>query len=526
MLKADIRLSDLSLPAQWKQGSIAIGCSRIEPHAHPLLETLLVRTEGQWFVVVRERLASAAAEAEVKVEVACRDVDAEAFGRLYRQCLLWPLDYVMIEAAQAGCRMKVRAGAFGSVPVYCRAWRDRLCMSWDSADLLAEPAALDAEIASHRLALRTVYSARQLCCGIVLLTERASLYVEPGKASYRYPPSADETVPAPLPDGREALAEFDQCLQRIVTARPAAAGRIVVELSGGMDSAAVAAAAVTAYGWIASRGILLDGDVRRPQLRRRRRIASRLGLLDETVEMSAFPPDLDLQPAPARRDGLHWEYYREACAAMWASARAAGRDTLFTGIGGDELFPIYADEAQASRDDDGGDDAAYRFAEALLTPRAASAARSLRSFDAPPSAVPSTVLLAHASRAADVLNQGFWPVNPLGDPRLVALCHCLPRQDRRGRGVVRRYLRARLGEDVFPRGYRKETFTDVLPELIARHAQALAAQLRDCALSDLGLVERNAALALLEHVAATRAPAPTTALAAFLWLERLARRVS
>lgn len=519
MLKADIALPDLLHDAQWRDGSIMLGGSQITPHAHPSLEASLVRTKGQWFVIVRERAASTAPDAAAGT----RDVDSGEFQRLYRQCLLWPLDYIMIEAAQAGCRMKIRAGVLGSLPLYCRATQDRVKLSWDVTDLATEPLAIDPEIASHRLAMNTVYSARQLCVGVQMLTERASLDVEPGRANYRYPTPVEDTAPAPMPAGCDALVAFDERLQHAVSARPLVASQISLELSGGMDSASVACALAKRHGPVASKGILLDGHVRHPQVQRRAQIVSRLGLFDDTVEMTAFPPDLDIQ-RPSQTKSLSREYYLEACSALWSKARVQGHDMLFTGIGGDELFPSYLDEVQ-QRDPSGSEreHEVRHYAMQLLTPHARSAASGLRSFDAPASAVPPTALLAHACRAPDLVRQGLWPVNPLSDPSLIAFCHRLPREHREGRELIWHYLHMHLGNEVFQRNYTKETFAGVFPELISHHASSLATQLRDCALADLGLVDQRAVLKLLELVAATRASSPATALTSFLWLERCVR---
>lgn len=523
MLKADITLSDLCFAAEWKDGRVVFGDSRIVPYPHRLVETLLVRTEGQWFVVVRERLASATFDESA----ASRSAGVEEFNRLYRECLLWPLDYIMIEAAQAGCRMRVRAGAFGSAPVYCRASDDRIVISWDPGDVLVGPLAIDVEAVSHRLALDAVYSARQLCVGVLLLTERASLHVEPGKSSYRYPTPVGETIPVPLPQGQDAVAAFGELLQNATTARSSGSDRVAAELSGGMDSATVACALAGSCERVASLGIVLDGDVRDAQIQRRRRIVERLGLHDHTVDMAAHPPSVDVGPEPGHVRRLHWEYYLEASTALWDVSRSHGCDLLFTGIGGDELFPSYLDEAGADAQpaETEQQSESRRYVERLLTPRALSAARSQRSFDAPDSPVPATSLLAQACRAPDMLERGLWPVNPLSDPHLVAFCHRLPPEHRRGRAVMRRYLSRHLGEDVFPSGYVKETFVRVLPAAIARHAGAIAAQLRECALADLGLVEPKAALELVNLVATTRAKAPMAVLAPFLRLERLARQI-
>lgn len=520
MLKATIALADLAFDPRWDGQAVAFGASRIEPFAHPALETLLVRTDGQWFATVRERRTEGGAPARQL------DVDAAEFEQRYRECLLWPLDYAMVEAAQAGCRLKLRAGVFGALPVYARATDDRLELSWDAGDLTRAPTALDFEIASHRLALHTIYSARQIAVGIVMLTERASLSVEPGKASYHYPPPVQVTTLAQARERDAWLASFAAQLREAVDARPFVAARSALELSGGMDSATVACGLAAIAAPRSSLGILLEGETRPPQLKRRGAIVERLGLHDETVEIAARPPSLDLRPAPGQRLGFNQEYYLEACAALWDRAASLGCDRLYTGVGGDELFPDYLHELASEGDTlEAQRERTHRAqVDTLLTPRAREAARGVHSFGAPAGPVPATALAAQACRAADIARRGLWPVNPLSDPRLARFCHQLPLQQRRGRALMQRYLQQQLGEDTFPAGYRKETFEQVFPALIAAQAGMLTEQLHECALADLGLVDRRGVMALLDAVAASQARAPTAVLVSFLWMERLARQ--
>ena len=522
MLKASIALADLAFDPHWDGGAVAFGGSRIAPYAHPALETLLVRTDGQWFVTVRERRADGGAV------VRRLDVDAAEYARRHRESLLWPLDYLMVEAAQAGCRMKVRAGVFGALPVYARSGDDRLELSWDAGDLTRVPTPLDFEIASHRLALHTMYAARQLAVGVVMLTERASLSLEPGKASHHYPPPAPDTQPAAPRTSDAWLADFAGHLREAVNARPFRADHAALELSGGMDSATVACGLAATGRPRASLGILLEGPTREPQLRRRGAIVERLGLHDRSVEIAALPPSLDLRPLPGRPLGFNQEYYLEACAALWDQAAALGCDRLYTGIGGDELFPDYRHELSDEGDAfDVRRERAHRAeADKLLTPRARESSRGMHCFGAPASPVPATSLAAQACRAADIARRGLWPVNPLSDPYLVRFCHQLPAEQRRGRALMQRYLQASLGEDTFPTGYRKETFEQVFPDLIAKNAAVLAAQLRECALADLGLVDRRGAMELLDAVAQRRERAATAVLVSFLWLERFARQLA
>lgn len=519
MLKAEIALSDLSHTAIWSDTHIRFGESRIEPYRHASLETLLVTTDGQWFVIVRERLA----RGDSSLQGTTQRVNQERFRQMHRDCLMWPLDYIMIEAAQAGCRIKLRAGAFGCAPVYCRTSSDSLSVSWDFADFLTRPMMPNLELASRYLGLNSVYSAQHLCAGISMLTERATLYMEPGQARYQYPMPAESLRPSPLRKEGDALGEFEELLCQTISARPLSAEKIAIELSGGMDSATVATAVSGLYGPVASKGILLDGSQRQAQLDRRRKIIDRLGLADETVDIDAYPPSLDLRPG-RRLEYPNAELYLEAFDCLWARARAQGKELLFTGVGGDELYPRYRDEARSDKKPSSLVDEARRRAEKLLMPPALEATRALRSMDAPASPVPTSALVASLCQAPHLLRHGLWPVNPLSHPRLVAFCHSLPPGKRHDREMTRQYLRSHLGEDAFPRNYVKETFAGVLPRLISRHHEELVAQLSECALADFGLVDQRAALALLQEVAITQADAPTAPLVTFLWLERFVRQ--
>lgn len=450
-------------------------------------------------------------------------VDAVRFEQLYRHCLLWPLDYVMLEVAKAGRRIKLRAGVLGSAPVYCLATGKRAIVSWDFADFLVHRPPIDIEVASHRLALNTAYSARQICVGVTLLTERATLCLEPDNAHYQYPPAVEMPTPTHLPMGVDATTAFGELLRHIIAMRPITPNQIAAELSGGMDSAAVACALATEYGPIASQGILLHGDCRHMQIERRNKIVNQLGLHDETVDIAAFPPSLDLRPA-SRKEYVHTEYYLEAIEALWSVAHSQGRDTIFTGFGGDELFmPFFSGERRYEAEDDSETTKSRRYAERLLTPYALSAARSMCAFNAPISPVPA--VRVGTCQAQHLMKFGLWPVNPLSDPNLVALCYRLPQEHRHGRETMRRYLQNHLGEEVFPHNYTKETFAQVFPELIAKQRENIAAQLQECALADLGLVDQRSALALLDEVATTREEASISPLVNFLWLERFVRQV-
>ncbi|WP_432258272.1 asparagine synthase-related protein [Cupriavidus sp. TMH.W2] len=326
----------------------------------------------------------------------------------------------------------------------------------------------------------------------------------------------------------DALRTFESCLEGAVGARPLDVSACIAELSGGMDSSSIAVASTRLLGGLKqSAGIVLAGSARTDQSTRRRQIAREIGLRDASFDMSKHMPDLDLDPSAREPEHPLGEFYLEAFDAMWRYAATLGCHTILTGIGGDELFPRYQTDKTA------GDwkgparlIAAERVARSMLSRRAQVALDTEPLYCAPGSVVPHTGLMAHASRSPYMLRRGLWPVNPLCDPVLVGFCHRLPEEFRLDRQLLRQYLRTHLEHDLFPIGYKKETFDYVLPEVIGRHYDRLSAQLRECALADFGLVDMTAVRSVLKGVADTRDVTATAPLAIFLFLERFMRQVA
>lgn len=521
MIKAAIAFSDLSSEVQLQDGRLHFGDSSISPYRHRALETVVVRTRGHWFATFRERAANGPSSPPSRLV----SIDVESFHQAYREALLWPLDYLIVEVAQEGCRIKLRAGILGTAPVYCRTTGEEMAVSYDLADFLKTPCLLDTGIISRRLRLHMDYSARQIISGVVMLTERSVLFARPGEAGFQYPPSF-ETQGSPdesSPD-HDALS-LQRHLTKAVLARPIVTGAAAVELSGGMDSSAVACALGGRVNSVTSLGIRLEND--ESQASRRAAVVQAFGLHDLTVDMGDFPPSLDLRPDAARIEYPLADFYLEAFEHLWDSARSLGHDMLFTGVGGDQLFPLRTDEPRPPNPQgEAIASLAQRRADGLLTPKARAASRTLSSLDAPSGPLQTSVLTSNVCQSPHLLKRGLWPVSPLADPHLVTYCRQLPLNCRRDRETMRRYLQEQLSEDIFPIGYKKETFAPVLPPLIATYAQQIRTQLRECALADMGLVDQDAALTLLDDLVRTRARALTAPLASFLWMERFVRQFS
>ncbi|WP_081071944.1 asparagine synthase-related protein [Burkholderia cepacia] len=348
------------------------------------------------------------------------------------------------------------------------------------------------------------------------------------KVSFVYPPAANAVSPSPVCDGIDLVASFCDLIEHAVSARGLSSSACALELSGGMDSAAVAC--TTAYSGlqsVRSWGIRLADHHRDAQSRRRAAIVAKLGLVDKCVDVAAFMPDVVPDASSRPLEHPQGELHLEAFNALWVSARDAGCDAVLSGIGGDELFPLFDMDDGLSTSIVGGRMAAVReLAMSIFTPRAAEVARQAPMFSAPNGSLPRTDLLTHVCRSLYLLRHALWPINLLCSPHLVAFCHRLPLPFRTERALLRDYLCQKLGEDLFPVNYEQETFDRVLPEMISIRRREILANLSECALADFGLVKADRGRTLVSRVAETQDISSTAPLAFLLSLERFFRQIN
>ncbi|WP_225143773.1 MULTISPECIES: hypothetical protein [unclassified Bradyrhizobium] len=106
MLKATLKIADLENFDPFAKGSsIEFGESYIWPFQHKSLESSLVTNSEQWFFVIRERQGVADGTGVHSVPIAHASTDQ--FRQHYQDCMHWPLDFIVIEAARRGPRLRV-----------------------------------------------------------------------------------------------------------------------------------------------------------------------------------------------------------------------------------------------------------------------------------------------------------------------------------------------------------------------------------------------------------------------------------
>jgi asparagine synthase (glutamine-hydrolysing) len=337
---------------------------------------------------------------------------------------------------------------------------------------------------------RSVYTHRTMFGDIFLLTERASLSVDGVELRWVFPNDAAHCLPRKVRTGADVVGAWKQVLSRSLEVRAQVKTAPVVELSGGMDSAQVGGSLSQLHTEVASYGLLVGGAAQKQQVQRRESLVRRYGLNDTILPAMAF--------LPFSKDGARGQFqpyspydepYSEALSAIVSLIGADEGRVVYTGIGGDELVALRSSELPPD------------IASIVAAPVAAligSADRATRlvseaGFDdaAPASVLWEPTLMAAACRAPVFLRNGFWPVNPLGDPTTLAFCESLPVQWRHDKRLFRQRL-ARDGLDAaVQRAVIRENFRQVMDAALSKNIVPLLEGFLDegLVLTDLDLVD-------------------------------------
>ncbi|MCQ0092254.1 hypothetical protein FGD77_11310 [Roseovarius sp. M141] len=406
----------------------------------------------------------------------------------------WPLNNQLILIDNSG-KVSIRAGGWGSAPVYLAPHATTLYADWDPARLYGH---ISGEIDPVRAALALAgfghpYSRHTLFRGLFLLTERSHATFDPetGRLDIKYPASAKRVLPRRLRPDADVTNAFESVLVSSLRRFLDTTSTACVQVSGGLDSAVIATALSRIPGVrVTGCGILVPGPSGVAQIRRRDEILTRAGADDFQFKGIDHPPFSGDRLSAG--DAVPWEeYYREPMSLLMAGARARGFDRMFTGFGGDEISTLSAAEIS---DENLNESALRNPPPPFLTPMGREAlVDGVRTLDiAPPAVVERSCLECAQTGAVGYLRSGIWPLNPYFTPELVQFCRSLPVEWRRGRTLQRRYLTERGLSTCVTRRHRKETFYDILRKgLKGTSAPAIVKVLATSRLAEAGLVDRD-----------------------------------
>jgi asparagine synthase (glutamine-hydrolysing) len=458
-------------------------------------------------------------------------MDAEPFEDMRRSADGWPLGFVVIDLAAGSAggpgRVRVSCGPVSAAPLQLTVHAGTLHGSWDLLDLSAFWSAdrLNLDEATRFLSMRVLYSTQTLFQDVYTLTERATACFDGAGLDIVYPAPAEHALPRELRPGADPVAVLERLLTEVTARWRAAPGRTAIELSGGMDSAAVAVALSDLHRSsprsVHTAVLSLPGEPGVQQMARRAEMIERFGLgRDHVVPVAEHAP---FKPGGIRRAGIPFAprdgNTAEATTVLQQQLVAAGVTTVFTGAAGDDLLDLRPEERlQLNRP------RTLRSIPDWLGPHSRDALARLEEGPAPAPVLKCTTLTGLEPRWPQTLRQGLWPISPLATPELLRFAEQLPVQWRRRKMLFRRLL-ARRGmseEVVWPT--LRENFAPVMETAMRRWGVPLLAEIirSGSILADAGLIDPDAVLEICEDA---RAGGPVEQLSRPLMLETSLRSV-
>lgn len=460
------------------------GLSWVEPYTHAVLEQTAVTHDGALLIVTRERRRGSQ-EALFVAPPEIREINHATYERLRKETLAWPLEFVVLEVHANG-DVQIMTGCLGTAPVYLFAEEPALHGSWDLLDLrhLTSATALVSREVTRRLTRHYRYTTETAWHGLQRLTERATASFGRHGLTISHPDIALHSRPRSLASGADVLGGYETVLEHVVSQRHFDPGTTAVELSGGMDSANVALTLGKLHpGELTSCALMLGGTPGPQQIRRRRPLVERCGFDDILVPILEFLPLAPNGPRLAHQVSPYEEPYVEGYFQMLAELAERGIDTVFTGIGGDEMVSLTVDEKPPSN-----------LQEAPHHPRWISeqAINHLREVNAgvlPAAVVSEMTLVAHACIAPGYLRAGIWPISPLASPELILFGEWLPLEWRRNKHLHRARLSSLGFSDEIANPPIREDFAHVIQQGMRQNGLPLIERyLNDSLLVDTGYV--------------------------------------
>ncbi len=478
MLKARIRFSDLHAPVRVAGGSVFLGESRLTPFAHRLLRARLVRAPSFTALVVYERLVGEPASAEIEEETHGFD----GFDALVAAMQSHALDWLVM--ALGPDRVELACAYQGTAPVHVARRDGVLEVSWDIADLVPEGrVALDAPLLARFVMSRWPYACETMLDGVWRLTSETRIAATADAVRYAYPEPQTGMRPHALAPGADPVAAFFDAVETVLALRPLERESTATELSGGMDSAIATLAVSRVLGApVLSYGAEFEGEMGVAQRARRMLVSSVAGTRDIAIPAEYFAP-YDAG-GPRRSPPGVWpedDSYPELLHACFDLVRKAGIDTVISGLGGDELYPIFAHETER--------DVQAEAPPGRFVTQRCEALAALPCRPHPQSWLLASCWQTSAGRAAGFLRKGLWPVYPFFSRDVARFTFNLPVEWRRERMLHARVLTRLLGDGVFETDYLGESFRPVMQAGFRRNRDFLRAVLAESALAKLGLVD-------------------------------------
>ena len=376
---------------------------------------------------------------------------------------------------------------------------DTIYLHWDPVQLyglLEGSEILDRDQCAAFLSCRWHYGPDTLFKDIKFIPERCRLTLKEHDFYVTRPPAISALTPRPLKGNADPTAMLRQLLMDDISAYDLE-GVVCSELSSGLDTTIIASvlAETIAPKSLLTIGYLPMGEDRSLLQKRRSEAVDRLHARD------FCPPIESHYPSAFDPHKKHWPYEAPSVfekEAAGATIAAAGGQIVFSGIGGDELCNLTAQEEDYSPSP-----AKTKAVDTLLPDQVYRRMQRHELPCWPTGLVPESGHDVANSISFAYLRHGVWYAHPFNSSELQTFAHFLPVEWRRNRKLSRDILRRYGYSDFFLQQTPKESLSASLDNLILGLPN-LESFFENSLLASEGLIDLNKTGRALQLLATTR----------------------
>ncbi|MEN2977408.1 hypothetical protein, partial [Tistrella arctica] len=349
MIDASVHYADIGgLVSVSDEGEVTFGESRLSPYSHAALEYKVLRNEKRTLLICRER------HADVLMQWYGRDVivaanDSSKFEEEIEAVLSWPNAAMSMEVlfADGTPAIRVVTNHNPNTCVYIWSSYSKCHLSWNY-NLVARNSDQNS-INEHHLSRWLMmhgyaYDSHTIFSNIYRVMVDSDVFVSRHRMRMTQHDRRSRYAPRKISRDIPFHDVLERILADVIGRRRLEAGRISCEVSGGLDSAALLLIASRLIPSLSAAGIAVSPRLDQPvnqTIRQRKMTAT----LDIPLYLHDIAQHLPFSPNSQRHESFATSYmaepFHEAFFFLTEKIIESGFDTIISGTGGNEAFPLF-----------------------------------------------------------------------------------------------------------------------------------------------------------------------------------------
>lgn len=476
MFHLSLLLDDCQIPPNISDSIIRWSNSSLKIFEHPAIGFACYYNKNDFIILIYEKcgvdneLLKQAELARKRQKI----VFLDNFDLVHDVFDIYPGEVFLIETAagEFGPVVRFRSGTLGVCLHYFSVLGTRMEMGWAFervAQLYSKPT-YDFHY-MFRNYYKPTYSNRTPFQNISVMPRSCILYWNADGVVLQRDTLSDSSKESHIYSDKKPESQIIELIENVISSRDLCAHDVAVELSGGVDSSLVSCGLGRVLGeGIHSIGIKVhDQSLSKAQDHRRAAIINRYGFSDYYIPIELYPSRFFASSNQIDFKLPSSEHHIEAFERLWDEVREAGCLYIFTGFGGDEMFPNFLGEPKEKISIYAFDkllkldiDKVNRSFFTCLTDYGKDLAQSALIEPVYCEAAEISALLACQYHTHHLMRKGFWPVHPLIDSKIVEYCYHLEVTQRMGKAAGKNTLAAVLGNKSLFQNYPKENLLSAI----------------------------------------------------------------